>query len=107
MSDFVVRKGDRLPPIVATLKDSEGVAVNLTGATVVFHLRPTRGGTVKVNAAATVTSAAGGVVTYEWAAADTDTAGTFYAEYEVNWGGLKQSFPNPGFVKVTITDELA
>jgi hypothetical protein len=108
VSDFVIRKGDRLPELTATLNDSTGTAVNITGGTVEFHMRAVAGGTPKVDTAATVVTAASGQVKYVWGANDTDTAGSYYAEFEVTFGdGRKQSFPNPGYITISVTDELA
>jgi hypothetical protein len=108
VSDFVIRKGDRLPELTATLKDSAGLAVDLTAATLEFHMRAVAGGTPKVDAAATVVSPSAGTVKYVWATADTDTAGSYYGEFEVTFGdGRKQSFPNPGYITISVTDELA
>jgi hypothetical protein len=108
VSDFVIRKGDRLPELTATLNDSAGSAVNLTGSTVEFHMRSTAGGTPKVDAAATLVTPSAGTVKYVWATNDTDTAGSYYGEFEVTFGdGRKQSFPNPGYITISVTDELA
>jgi hypothetical protein len=108
MSDFVIRKGDRLPELQATLTDEDGDAVNLTGLVVKFHMRPARGGAAKVDAAATLVTPASGIVKYAWAAIDTDTADRFVGEFEVAYGdGRKQTYPNPGYLSILITDELA
>ena len=108
MADFVIRKGDRLPELQATLTDSAGAAVNLTGLTVRFHMRQVGSRTVKVNGAATLVTPASGVVKYTWAAVDTDTTGSYQGEFEVTFGdGRKQSFPNPSFLAINVTDELA
>ena len=49
-----------------------------------------------------------GTVQYDWVAADTLTAGNYYAEFQVNWAdGTKTSFPNNGNFLVKITAELA
>ena len=72
-------KDDRKPDLGATLKYDDGSAVNLAGCAVAFHMRQYLGRAYapayKVRAAATVTSAAGGRVKYEWAASDLDTVG--------------------------------
>ena len=49
-----------------------------------------------------------GVVEYAWAEGDTDEAGDFLVEVEVDWGGGEfQSFPSKGYFSVTIEDDLA
>lgn len=74
--------GNRLPKITETIT-SGGSPVDLTGATVRFKMRPVGSSTLKVDAAATVTTPAAGAVEYAWASADVDTAGLFLAWWEV------------------------
>lgn len=103
---FTIKQNDTAPSVEAVLKNSAGTAVDLTGATVNFHMKDL-GGTVVVDAAASVTDASGGTVQYDWDAADTDTAGTFYAEFEVEYpDGTIETFPNTGSVAVKIVKEL-
>ena len=110
MSDsFKIRQNDRKEPLARTLQDSLGAAVDLTGATVKFLMRKKREATapLKVNVAAVVVAAASGQVRYDWAAGDTDTVGTYKAEFEVTFAdGRKQSFPNSGYLLVLVTQEL-
>lgn len=102
-----IKKGDRLPALVATLR-AAGSAVNLTGGSVKFIMRSVNGGTPKINAAATLTTPASGIVTYDWAAADTDTPGKYHAEFQYTTaGGLKQTFPNNEHLVVLVTDDIA
>lgn len=108
MADFTIKKGDRLPVIQATLKDSSGTAVDLTGATVRFHMaRPDK--TVVVDAAAVVLSpATDGRVEYQWGASDTGAPGDYLAEWEVTFqSGREQTFPNDGYLTVRIVEALA
>jgi hypothetical protein len=106
MADFHVRKGDRLPAIEAQLFRDDGV-VNLTGVTSVeLRWRPVAGGTVVVKSA-TVTDAAAGKVKYEWGVGDTDTAGVYAALWRVTFAdGRKASYPNQGFFRFAVTDDL-
>lgn len=60
---------------------------------------------------ASITNAAGGEVTYQWGAADTDTSGDFNAEVEVIWNdGKPETFPGGpaggSYWEVVITDDL-
>jgi hypothetical protein len=85
-ADFEIPKGRLLPILTATLTDAVG-AINLTGATVRFQMRAPGATTFKVDAAATVVSAAAGQVSYSWTGADTDTPGLYVAWFEVTYSG--------------------
>ncbi len=104
---FYVKQNDTSPAMLATLQDAEGNAVNLTGATVRFHMRSVGGGNPVVDAAATVVTAASGIVRYNWVAADTDTVGTYQAEFEVTYADASiETFPNDGYIVVQIIDDI-
>lgn len=106
MSTFQIRRNDTAPPIEATLT-ADDAAVDLTGATVRFHMQDTSG-TVKVDAAADLVVAASGTVKYDWTADDTDSGGWFKAEWEVTFSdGTIRTFPNPGYTNVRITGDIA
>jgi hypothetical protein len=108
MSTFYLKKGDRLPVLQRTLYGADGVALNLTGATVTFSMRPSGSATLKVTDGACVLSdAAGGVVQYEWGATDSDTAGSFVGEFRATIGGKQLSVPNRGTILVEIADRLS
>lgn len=82
-------KNDRSPSISDTIT-VDGVAFNLTSSTVVFKMRAVNSSTLKVNASATIVSAAAGTVRYDWGATDLDTAGQFLCWWEVTTGGKVQ-----------------
>lgn len=102
MADFVIKQNDTRPIIQISMKTAAGAAVNLTGATVRFHMG------ALIDAAATVTDAANGVAEYEWQPGDTATAGTYSAEFEVTYldGGI-ETFPNSGDLSIRIVKEIA
>lgn len=108
MSDFTIGRNDRLPTIASTLRDEDGTPLDLTGCTVKFIMRPPRTtGTPKVTATATVVDAATGHVSYTWAALDTDTAGAYWAEWEVAFpGGKKITVPNGTKISVDVVADL-
>lgn len=109
MNVFNVKRDDLLPEPQVTLYDALGAVVDLTTATSVkFLMRLASTGAVKVNAAATVVTAGSGVVKYTWAGTDTDTAGSYQAEWEVTWpGGKTQTFPTKGFDTVVVYEDVA
>ena len=105
---FYIKQGDTSPSIAGTLKDASSAAVNLTGATVRFHLRKPGVSPSKVDAAASVTDAPNGGVAYAWQTGDTNEAGAFHGEWEVTFGGgAIETFPNHGFVSVHVEPQLA
>lgn len=105
---FNIKQNDTGPAMLATLQDASGAAVNLTGASVRFHMRSVSGGNPVVDASATVVTAASGIVRYNWAAEDTDSVGTYQAEFEVTYAdGSIETFPNDGYIAVQIVDDIA
>lgn len=106
----VLKEGDTEPNFTAKCLDGDNQPVDLTGATVMFHLRQQGSPSTKVDAAMTITEAAEGKVKYEWddTGADTDTPGTFDAEVEVtDSNGEITTYPGNGYVTVQITEQLA
>lgn len=99
MSDLIhyMVRNDLLPSLSITCSYADGTKVDLSAATSPkFYMRTAHDASaaVKVDAAATVTDGVGGVLTYSWSSGDTDTAGTYMAEFEVQIGGRKLTFPN-------------
>jgi len=107
MADWTMKAHDRLPSIQAVLS-SGGNPVDLTGATgVKFIMKTAQGNTIKVNTAATIVTANAGVVRYDWLAVDTDTAGSYQAEWQVTWtGGKTQTFPTTSYHTIDILADL-
>lgn len=110
--DFEMQRHDRLPSIEATL------SANLTGAaSVKFIMRKasadwvpdfTGGAGTKVNAAATIVTPTTGVVRYDWAAVDTDTAGYYVGQWQVIWtaGSKPQTFPTRTYHTILVRADL-
>lgn len=98
---------DRFPALLATIKDANGDAVDLTNATAVkFWLKNAQTGEVKINGAdATFQNPrTAGQVKYEWDADDLDTPGEWEAEFKLTWPtSLPQTTPNDGRILVTVT----
>lgn len=110
MADFSIKQHDTRPVIQATLL-LNGSAVDLTTAVgVAFIMAPAAGGAATVNSAATIVTPADGVVSYTWAAGDTDTVGSFEAEWEVTWDAGppvdKQTFPTTSYHTIDIVADL-
>lgn len=104
---FHIARNDTAPPIEATLTDADGVALNLTGSTVRFHMRDSSG-LVKVNAPATLVTPSSGFVRYNWIAADTVASGRYEAQWQVTFADTTiRTFPSPGKTVVIITGDIA
>lgn len=107
MDKFYLKRGDTSPSLAFALEPATTV---LSGASVVFNMRDRAAGTVKVSraAAAIVTATGTPTVRYDWAAADTDTAGTYDAEFEVTYSDLTvETFPNSSNITVVISGDIA
>lgn len=107
---FTIKRNDRRPRYRVNLTtrpnpEAAAVAVDLTGATGVRFLMKD-GTTLKVDQPATVVDAATGLVEYAWGATDTDTPGEYNVEFEVDWGGEKQTFPSVGYFTCTVETDL-
>lgn len=101
---FYIKRGDTSPAIRYALDPAE---TNLTGATVRFQMK-LRGGAQVLDAAAQVIAATvTPTVQYNWAAADTATAGQFEAEFRVVYSdGAIETFPNSGFIAIRIGEDV-
>lgn len=104
---FYLKTGDTSPALSVTLKDGDGAAVDLTGATVVFNMNDEDGAQVINRGASTLVDAASGKAKYAWSAADTAAAGYYTAEFEVTYSDATvETFPNRGYLEVHIIDDL-
>lgn len=106
--DFTIKQDDQLPEFEVVLKDDNDVVVNLTGIIGVrFIMIDKATGDVKVDSAATVVTPLAGLVKYTWALTDTDTAATYNAEFEVEFGdGRLETFPNWKNLQVKVFADL-
>lgn len=68
---------DTLSPSLTDTITVNGAAVDLTGSTVRFRMRPIGAATLTVDEAAVLVTPAAGTVRYDWQAADVDTAGEY------------------------------
>jgi hypothetical protein len=105
---FTIKQGDTSPALVADLKTPDRQPANLVGATVRFHMRNKRRSGDIVDQPAAVTDAANGQVRYDWQTGDTGTAGEFEVEFEATYAdGTIETFPNKGYIDVTIPEQIA
>lgn len=112
--DFSIKTGDTASSIYSTLEDANGDAVDITGANVTFKMAPLSGGTLTVARAATNGQIGAGTadgtlgqVIFNWGTSDLTTANWYRAEWEVVFSnGSIETFPNDGFMLVSVTGDL-
>ncbi len=97
--------------LMKNVGDDDEAAVDLSAASgVKFIMRlstANAGSAPDVEAAADITSASTGVVTYTWATGDTATPGVYEGEFQITWedGGV-ETIPNEDYITVTVVDDL-
>lgn len=108
MADYVIKAGDRLPALEATLQDEDGNPADLTGYTNLqlrWKLRPA--GTLQTGTGSFNTDRTTGRVSYAWQATETDTPGLYDAEWRATGpGGEQQTWPTDGYFQFKIEEVL-
>lgn len=107
---YTIKQHDTLPILDAALTSGptsgSQTPVILSGATVILVMKNTTGG-LTTRLGATITNASLGTVARVWQVGDTDTTGTYNAEWEVSFTLTKiQTFPNESYFTITIADDL-
>lgn len=77
-----IYKGNTSPSVTDTIKVN-GLAFDLTGATVKFQMRQADSSALVIDRAASVVSAVAGTVRYDWQSSDTTTTGEYAAWWHV------------------------
>lgn len=105
--DFDMKQGDSKPSLRAVLND-DGVALDLTGTTVRLKIRRANEATFLINEAVVLEDAPNGIVRYDWATDDLDTAERSYqAEFEVTYADdTVLTVPRPGFLHIFVHPDL-
>lgn len=104
---FYIKQNDTSPAMLASLQDANSAAIDITGATVRFHMRLIGSTDVKIDASAVILNQLNGQVRYDWDASDTDTFGAYHAEFEVTFSdGSIETFPNDEYIRVEIIDDI-
>lgn len=100
---FYIKQNDTSPSMLAELKDGSNAAIDLTGATVRFHMRRIGSDTIVTDQPALIITASSGLVRYNWSASDTENIGSYQAEFEVTFVNSSiETFPNNRFIEVEI-----
>lgn len=103
MATIKIKRGDTAP----ALRYAFPAGVDLTDATVAFIMSPRPGGQSVVVAPAAVLTTEPPVAEYTWSKGDTDTDGSYYAEFEVSFpDGRVQRFPSSGYLRINISQWL-
>lgn len=110
---FRIKKGDDGKTLRYQLKkntDGTTAAVNITGATVLMWLRKVGSTTPLIDGrdvTSGVTTAASGLGAVSFTSTDTATPGNYALELQVTYsGGTIETFPENGYVAVSITEDL-
>ena len=100
-----IKKGSLRPIIQATIYGNDGSVIDITGATAVKFTMYNSSET-KINAVAgSVVDATSGQVSYTWTGTDTDTAGTYYAYFDVTLsGGYSMKAPTKNELIIEVWD---
>lgn len=107
-ASFYIKQNDTAPSIEAALKNSNGRVKSMANtSTVKFHMNDENGNALVSNGTGTIINAAKGIVAYEWQSGDTANTGVHSAEFQIEYNnGQIETFPNTGYIKVIIKDEL-
>jgi hypothetical protein len=99
-----LKRGDTKVNLKATLSNESG-PVDLTGCQVRFFM--SKRNSNKVNKEALIQTETMGLVWVVFEQEDTDTSGTFQAEFEVTFPDeRKETFPNNGYILINIQSDL-
>jgi hypothetical protein len=104
---FVIKQNDTLPVLQAQLFDHNKGPLNLDLCGVRFHMSDSRG-KIKLDKPVTIVDEAQGIIQVEWLPGETDTAGTYFCEFEINMpDGRIVTVPNDGYFRIVVVAELA
>jgi hypothetical protein len=111
MPDWTMKQDDTRPVLTRYLLQTIDAATSpiaLTAASAVrFIMRHQGAPAVIATGIATITTPASGYVTYTWASGQTATAGTYDAEWEIQWAdGGYQTVPNDTYMTVEIVADI-
>ncbi len=110
IKDLIIKKNDLQPYYYAQVKNSDDTVINLTGATIVCTMKDIQTGTLKVNRSSigiNITDAVNGKFEYQWQTGNTDTAGKYYIEFEINpASGGKFTVPTDNSAVILIKESL-
>lgn len=101
---FYIKKGDRLPYLEHVLSDENGLIDLSVVSSVALKMK--LASTIKT-VSASVLSIEESKVRATWGATDTDTVGSWDAEWVLTIGGNERTVPSNGFFKVVVTQDIS
>lgn len=106
LGSYKIKVGDLLPPIEATLTSTTpNFMATAQGVRFRYRLKDAAPASAVVREASIV-SRTDGRVRYDWQAGDTDVAGTYVAEWVVDYPNGPATFPNQGSVTFEVLPHL-
>lgn len=107
---LILKKGDQKPEVEVQLLQADGNGgrepVDLQGGDVKFYVAFPDGGELLIDGEdVTITDAVNGKVRYQWTSGDVDRSGVFKGEFVVTFSDGDLTFPNDGFLPVTINED--
>lgn len=109
---FTIKRGDTSPPIKYKLIGPDDYGKDIRGYNdVQFFMRERDEYTIvvsdDVSGNVNVVDAENGIIEYDWTAGDTETSGTYDAEWQVEFNdGSVETYPNDRFITVKIVDDI-
>ena len=102
---ITIKRNDTARKISDTLL-LDGAAIDLTGSTVKFVMKPKGSGDI-IKKNATIVTAPAGKVEYQFETGDTQNAGGYFIEWEITFsGGAVLTVPDDGYSELTILEDL-
>jgi hypothetical protein len=103
---ITLKRGDTRTAVKATLITGDGTPCDLTDLTVRAVMAALRGRTILARGV-DIVDAAEGRVLLVFEPPETDAAGTYWLEFEVEHkDGRKETYPNSGYITVEILPDL-
>ena len=106
MDIFKVKRFDTKPALNVTLQYNNGSPVDLTASTIYFNIGDLSTYATYRSGLCTITDSTAGQCSYNWDALDTGSVGTYWGEFEVDWGtGSLMSLPDDHSLKIQVSED--
>jgi len=113
MNPFIIKQNDTLPALIVRIKTREVllggvISFDLDGVTGITFSMIDNCGNLKISEqSGTILCSSGGTIQYSWQNGDTDEAGKFTGEFELNYSnGGKLSVPQLGGIDIEIIKDI-